>query len=218
MFFTSLFFDLDGTIYSNDNGLWDEIRHRMGRYMVERMHLPSDQVPLLRQTYYKKYGTTLRGLQHHHQVDVDDYLSYVHDIPLAEYLKPLPELRKILLSLPQRLWIFTNASSEHARRVLKIMDLSECFSGIIDIRSTDFFCKPDPEAYHRALAFAKEKNANCCILFDDAEANLESAHSLGIRTALVGASIRRDSAADWLLNSLIDLPKVIPELWGAQKI
>ena len=218
MFITSLFFDLDGTIYSNDNGLWDEIRHRMGRYMVERMHLPSDQVPLLRQAYYKKYGTTLRGLQHHHQVDVDDYLSYVHDIPLADYLKPLPELRKILLSLPQRLWIFTNASGEHARRVLKIMDLSECFSGIIDIRSTDFFCKPDPEAYHRALAFAEEKNANCCILFDDAEANIESAHSLGIRTALVGASSRSNSAADWLLHSLIDLPKVIPELWVVQKI
>jgi putative hydrolase of the HAD superfamily len=213
MFFTSLFFDLDGTVYSNDNGLWDEIRHRMSRYMIERMLIPSDQVPLLRQAYYEKYGTTLRGLQHHHQVDVDDYLSYVHDIPLTNYLKPLPELRKILLSLPQHLWIFTNASSEHARRVLEVMGLRECFSGIIDIRSTSFFCKPDPEAYRRALAFAKETNANRCILFDDSISNLESAHSLGIRTALIGASHACNSAADWLLNSLIDLPNVVPELW-----
>ncbi len=58
-------------------------------------------------------GTTMRGLQIHHQIDTDDYLAYVHDLPLHDYLYPNPQLRSLLTSLPQRRWIFTNADADY---------------------------------------------------------------------------------------------------------
>jgi putative hydrolase of the HAD superfamily len=158
MTFTTLFFDLDDTIYPNTNGLWPAIRERMGEYMAERLGLPREQVQGLRRSYYETYGTTLRGLQAHHQVDADDFLAYVHDLPLERYLTPDPELRALLLSLPQPKWIFTNADEGHARRVLAVSNLSDCFDGIIDVRASRFACKPEPVAYQGALALAGERD------------------------------------------------------------
>jgi len=102
MRFTTLFFDLDGTLYSNSTGLWDAIRDRMNLYMRDRMGFPEKDVPQLREQYFKMYGTTLRGLQTRHQVDVEDYLAFVHDLPLNEYLKPDPIQREVIASLGTR--------------------------------------------------------------------------------------------------------------------
>ena len=121
MVYTTIFFDLDDTLYTRRKGLWYAIGARMNRYMVERVGLPEADVPLLRRHYFETYGTTLRGLQRHYKVDSDDYLAFVHDIRLRNYLQPEPELRRLLLSLPQRCWVFTNADSDHAKRVLTIL-------------------------------------------------------------------------------------------------
>ena len=120
MAYTDLFFDLDDTLYDSSNGLWEAIRARMNQYMVERLGLPEDEVPEIRRRYFLTYGTTLRGLQKHYRVDADDYLDYVHDLPLREYLQPRDELKMMLLSLTQHRWIFTNADANHARRVLEV--------------------------------------------------------------------------------------------------
>jgi putative hydrolase of the HAD superfamily len=82
MGYTTLFIDLDGTLYSNSTGLWDAIRVRMTQYMLERLNLPKENVSNLRRQYFERYGTTLRGLQIHHGVDANDYLAFVHNLPL----------------------------------------------------------------------------------------------------------------------------------------
>ncbi len=72
---------------------------------------PRREIPAIRRHYFETYGTTLRGLQKHHQVDTDDYLAYVHDLPLEQYIQPNPALHDLLVSLPQRRFIFTNADA-----------------------------------------------------------------------------------------------------------
>jgi putative hydrolase of the HAD superfamily len=74
MQFSTVFFDLDDTLYPSTNGLWEAIRERMNRYMGEILNLPSDKIPDLRRHYFITYGTTLRGLQYHHNVDAEDFL------------------------------------------------------------------------------------------------------------------------------------------------
>ncbi len=212
MRFTTLFFDLDDTLYASTTGLWDAIRDRMTRYMSERLGLPEAQIPALRRQYYETYGTTLRGLQAHHHVDADDYLAYVHDLPLHDYLRPAPELRRILLSLPQRRWIFTNADAAHARRVLAEIGLSDCFQGVIDIRAIGFSCKPERSAYLKALELAGEADPCACVFFDDSPRNLAPARELGFFTILVGSG-EPDPAACRSVGSLHQLPGVVPELW-----
>lgn len=213
MRYSTLFFDLDDTVYSSRSGLWDAIRERMNLYMLERLHLPADQIPDLRRNYYQAYGTTLRGLQIHHGVDTDDYLMFVHDLPLQDYLQPQPVLRRILLSLPQHRWIFTNADAAHARRVISVLDLDGCFEGIIDVRAIQFACKPEIVAYQRALCLAGVDHPQCCVLLDDSSTNLLPAHRLGIRTVWVGGNGRPEPGVDLALPALFALPEAMPELW-----
>lgn len=211
MVYKAIFFDLDDTLYDNRNGLWEAIRTRMSRYMYERLHLPPDQVPILRRKYFETYGTTLRGLQIHHQVDANDYLNYVHDLPLEEYLCPDPRLRAMLLALPQTKWIFTNADGDHAKRVLKILGVEDCFHGIIDIRALGFHCKPEVLAYQLALELAGESDSHDCILIDDSARNLAVARWLGFTTVLISRD-GADPYAHYSIPCIHDLPKAVPEL------
>jgi putative hydrolase of the HAD superfamily len=217
MAFTTLFFDLDETLYPKGSGLWEAIRVRMSGYMMQRLDLPYDEVEILRRKYFEQYGTTLRGLQIHHQVDADEYLAYVHDLPLANYLEPAPQLHELLTSLPQRKWIFTNADAAHARRVLAELGLAACFDGIADIRAMDFVCKPEVEAYYKALAQAGAPDPVECVLLDDSPRNLAPALALGFTTVLVGTEAPH-LAASVVLPSLMALPRGLPELWQGRKI
>ncbi len=212
MNFTTLFFDLDDTLYPPSAGLWGAIKDRMNQYMQELLGLPLEQVTALRQAYLENFGTTLRGLQHNYQVDPDAYLAYVHNLPLEEYIQPDPELRATLLSLPQRRWVFTNADADHARRVLSRLGMVDCFEGIVDIRATGYVCKPEEIAYQRALALAGESDPQRCVLFDDALRNLIPARALGFHTVLVGRD-GPNPKVDHSLASLDDLRQAMPGLW-----
>jgi putative hydrolase of the HAD superfamily len=211
MSYTTLFFDLDDTLYPSSNGLWSAIRERITSYMVERLQVPPQEVVELRRRYYEQYGTTLRGLQKHHVVDGHDFLTYVHDVPLSGFLTPNPELIALLRRLPQRKWIFTNADSAHARRVLEALQVSEFFEGIVDVVSNGFACKPEEQAYRSALLAAGESSPERCIFLDDSPRNLAPARRLGIFTILVGSD-RANEAADRSILSLQDLPRELPEL------
>lgn len=211
---TALFFDLDDTLYPKSTGLWTAIRDRMHTYMAELVALPSNEIEALRQNYLDMYGTTLRGLQIHYQIDTDKYLAYVHDLPLAKFIHPDPDLNMLLSSLPQRKYIFTNADVQHARRVLDILQIQNWFEQIIDIRALGFICKPDPNAYKRALEIAGITKPEECILFDDALRNLKPARELGWYTVLVGDT-RGDSGADQSIRSLHELFQVMPQLWDS---
>jgi putative hydrolase of the HAD superfamily len=208
-----LFFDLDDTLYPPESGLWPAIQERMGFFMQERLHLSPQDGLALRRKYYETYGTTLRGLQAHHQVDADDFLTYVHDLPIEKFLQPAPRLREILAGLPLPRWVFTNASAGHAIRVLDVLGLGDCFQGVIDIFALQFACKPEVEAYRRALEIAGVAHPSNTILFEDSLRNLVPARQLGFTTVLVGPNGKPDSTVNYTLPSLLALPDVMPELW-----
>ena len=217
MRYDTIFFDLDDTLYPAHSGLWEAILQRMQDYMLDLVDLPADQLAALRQSYLEKYGTTLRGLQREYHVNSDEYLAYVHDLPLKDFIQPNPSLRSMLLSLPQRRWVFTNADANHARRVMAIIGIEGCFEGIIDIRALEFACKPDPEAYLRALALAGEKDPTRCVLLDDAPRNLAPARQMGFFTVLVGSQTP-NPAAHQTISSLLHLPDSLPELWNGRSL
>jgi putative hydrolase of the HAD superfamily len=209
-----LFFDLDDTLYSNSNGLWEAIRGRMNDYLLDPLGFPADEIQFIRRHYFETYGTTLRGLQMNHSVDADEYLAYVHDLPLEDYLSPDLELKKMLASLPEQKWILTNADANHANRVLNILGLEGCFAGIIDVVALDYQCKPQNEAYQRALDLADSSNPANCIIFEDSLRNLVPAHELGFTTVMVGTE-EKHSGVDYSVKNLLDLPQVFPQLWTA---
>jgi putative hydrolase of the HAD superfamily len=205
MRYTTFFFDLDETLYPHNNGLWAEIRARINAFLYERMGFPLDQIETLREGYFNEYGTTLRGLQAHHKVDMDEYLAYVHDVPISRYLHADPHLRTAIQGLPVKKYIFTNADTNHARRVLEAVGLQGLFDGIIDVHVIAPFCKPMPESFELALRAAGSPDPHTCVLLDDQRRVTRAARSLGMFTVLVGQDAPGEDA-DAALLRLASLP------------
>jgi putative hydrolase of the HAD superfamily len=180
-----LFLDVDDTLYPPESGLWSAIGQRINRYMVERVGIPAERVSQLRMQYFQQYGTTLNGLRALHDIDPRDYLEFVHDLPITEFLHRDEILRARLRECPQPKWAFSNADRAHIERVLAALGIRDVITGIIDIYATEFDCKPYPAAYPKALRLAGVANPKQCLMVDDQVRNLEPALELGMTPVLV---------------------------------
>lgn len=173
----------------------------MNTYMRERMDIPEDEISTLREKYFLEYGTTLRGLQANHNINTDDFLAYVHDLPLKNYLTPNPTLRSIIASLPARSLIFTNADIAHARRVLTVLELNDLFDTIVDVNTVAPYCKPMPESFKIAMQVAGETHPSKCAVIDDLRRTTRAAREAGLFSILYnGSFIEGDADAhltDW---------------------
>ncbi len=170
-------------------------------FMRDRLCIPEADIPTLREQYFIRYGTTLRGLQEHHQVDTTDYLAYVHDLPLPDFLTPNPVLRDVLASLPIRKLIFTNADVPHARRVLAALKLDDLFDTIVDVNAVAPYCKPMPESFAIAMDLADEPDPRKCVMIDDLPRTTRAALEIGMASLLYGSDIPTPDASgvftDW---------------------
>ncbi len=155
--------------------------------MVDRMQIPAEDVPRLRETYFRKYGTTLRGLQVNHAVDVEDYLAYVHDVRLEEYIHPDPVQQAVLAGLATQNLVFTNADANHARRVLRQLQIERHFTRIIDINRMAPYCKPSPHSFELALQASGEHDPSRCVMVDDLPHTTHAARDFGMFAVLFGA-------------------------------
>ena len=199
MKFSTIFFDLDDTLYPSATNLWQAIKGRMNSYMRDRMNIPADEIPALREKYYLQYGTTLHGLEKHHNLDVGDFLAYVHDLPLQEYLTPDPLQRSVIASLPTRNLIFTNADIPHADRVLTALNLRDLFPVIVDVNTVAPYCKPMPGAFAIAMNLAGESDPARCVMIDDLPRTTRAARSAGMFSILFGeASANGDADAGFM--------------------
>jgi len=199
--YTTIFFDLDDTLYPASTGLWHAIKERMTIYMRDRMGFDPAEIPSLREKYYLQYGTTLRGLQANHEIDVEDYLAFVHDLPLSNYIQPNPALCEVIASLGTRNLVFTNADAAHARRVLKALGLDDCFENIVDVNAVAPYCKPMPASFQIALQMAGESDPRCCVMIDDLPRTTKAAREAGLFGILYGQDTPHPDAdavlTDW---------------------
>lgn len=203
-----IFIDLDGTIYPPDNGMWEKIAERMEIFMHQVLQIPKKEVPALRKQYFEKYGTTLSGLLANYSFNPDEYLSFVHDIPVSEFIKPDDQLREMLISLPQPKWILTNADKNHANRVLSALGVNDLFVGALGVTDMKFRNKPDPYFFEQALIFAGNPSPKDCLFADDIPKNLIPAWEMGFVTVLVGKR-EPNHAVTYQIEQINDLSKIV---------
>jgi putative hydrolase of the HAD superfamily len=168
-----------------------------------------EEADKLRRRCFEQYGTTMRGLQIQHQIDADEFLHYVHDIPLREYLQPNPVLDAVLGTIHQAKVIFTNASREHAERVLGLLGVRHHFSRIIDVRDMAYESKPQPAAYRRGCELLAV-DPETCMLVEDNVRNIQPAKALGMVTVLVAdgnTEVRAD--VDHVIARVEDIGSVL---------
>ncbi len=205
--FKFLIFDLDETLYPRGAGLMQEIGVRINRYLIEHLHVPEDLAQELRRRYYQQHGTALRGLVvERPEVDPEDYLRYVHDIRLTDYLGPNPALNDMLQSIPLTKVIFTNATTEHAQKVLNILGIADQFADIVDVRRVEYISKPDRRAYEKLLEIIGARGEEC-ILIEDAVRNLRPGKVLGMTTILVDSE--ECAEVDYCVHDILDVKAVV---------
>ncbi len=207
--FEVVIFDLDNTLYPRDSGVMQEIGRRIRVWICDRLRVAEAGAAVLRRRYLQNYGSTMNGLIAEHDIDFRDYLDFVHDIPLEEYLAPDPALDAMLISIPLRKVIYTNATTAHAHRVLQTLDIEDHFEHIVGIDDMDLRNKFNHDAYERMLGLIGARGP-AGIMIEDSAHNLSPAKDLGLTTVLVGGE--SSEYADFEVRSVLEVGAVIDRL------
>ena len=188
--FQNWIFDLDNTMYDINLGLFKKISNRITDFIMYKYSLDIDQAKKIQKEYYLKYGLTLRGLIVEKKLEPEEFLDYVHDVEHPELKKNDQLISKIRILEGKKI-IFTNATSKHAKKILKILELEHDFDQIIDIKDLEYIPKPDKRSYKKLLECLNlnKENLDKTIFFEDTIKNLIPAKELGITTVWMKNSI-----------------------------
>lgn len=176
-------FDLDNTLYPRHTNLFAQIDARIRDYVARLLGTTPEEAHRIQKDYYRRYGTTLRGLMIEHGITPDAFLEYVHDIDHS-LIEADPTLGEAIAALPGKKFIFTNGSRRHAEKVAERLGVTDHFEDIFDIVAADLLPKPNKESYQRFIARTGVAPASAA-MFEDLSRNLLVPHGLGMRTVLV---------------------------------
>jgi putative hydrolase of the HAD superfamily len=176
-------FDLDNTLYPHHLNLWQQVDERIRAYIANFLKVSHDEAFRVQKDYYKRYGTSMRGMMTEHGMNPDEYLAFVHHIDHSP-LEPNPALGAAIEQLPGRKLILTNGTRAHADAVMRRLEIHEKFEDVFDIIAAELEPKPLPQTYDRFLK-AHGVNPARAAMFEDLARNLTVPHSLGMTTVLV---------------------------------
>ncbi len=129
-------FDLDNTLYPHHLNLWQQVDERIRDYIADFLKVSRDEAFRVQKDYYKRYGTSMRGLMTEHGMAADAFLDFVHQIDHSP-LEPNPALGAALAKLPGRKLILTNGTRKHADAVMKRLAVHDHFEDVFDITPPD---------------------------------------------------------------------------------
>ena len=199
-------FDLDNTLYPHHLNLWQQVDERIRDYIARFLKVTHEEAFRLQKDYYKRYGTSMRGLMTEHGMAPDDFLDFVHQIDHSP-LEPNAALGAAFENLPGRKLILTNGTRRHADAVLARLKLDRHFEDVFDIVAAELEPKPSPQTYDRFLSTLKV-DARRTAMFEDLARNLAIPHALGMTTVLVVPQHTREVFRDdWELEGR-DAPHV----------
>lgn len=182
--FDTWIFDVDNTLYPASVGLFAQVQTRIQDLIGRLLDLPPQQARDLQRSLSRDYGTSLRGLMIHHNVDPVAFLAEVHSVDYA-LLSPDPRLADALGRLNGRKFLFTSGTAAHAEKILDRLGIRPAlFDACIDIVSTDYLPKPAPQLYHQLLA-RHAIDPHRAIMVEDTPRNLIPALDLGLCGLLV---------------------------------
>ena len=176
-------FDLDNTLYPHHVNLLQQVDARIGEFVSSWLKISPDEARVLQKDYYRRYGTTMRGMMTEHGISADDFLAYVHRIDHSPP-EPNPAMGAAIAKLPGRKLILTNGSVDHVDAVLSRLGLVGHFDGVFDIIAADLEPKPAPQTYQKFLALHAVDPSKSA-MFEDLARNLVVPHQLGMTTVLV---------------------------------
>ena len=196
-------FDLDNTLHDTGRKLFPIINKKMNAYIQNLLNINELQASKIRQDYWIKYGSTLKGLMKNYDVNPHDFLNKTHNINNYRNLVfPAYNLIKILSNLSGRKILFTNAPKLYALKIVNHCNISQFFQDFHFIENSSFNGKPSKESMMRFLAKHKIKKA---YFVDDEKENLKVAKQFGIQTIWINKSKKKPIYIDKKITSLKEL-------------
>ncbi len=203
----AILFDLDNTLYEPACGLLEAGDRIITDFIARRLAIPREQADRLRVRTWRRYGATARGLEVEFGVPQREFFAgSIERVPVEDYLRPRPELAAMLARLPQRRFVFTNATATYARRVLAALGVAEAFDRAFDIDFAGGRPKPENEGYRRVLGEVALP-AQRIALVEDTEMNLEPAAALGMVTIKLGGPA--PAPPHLPLGDILELPELL---------
>lgn len=176
-------FDLDNTLYPHHLNLWQQVDERIHAFIADYLNLSPEDAFRVQKDYYRRYGTSMRGLMTEHGLDPDDFLEFVHAIDHSP-LVPNPALGAALEKLPGRKLVLTNGTRKHAEAVMRRLGVHDYFEAVFDIIAAELEPKPSAQTYARFLSRHDVEPLRAA-MFEDLARNLREPYALGMTTVLV---------------------------------
>jgi putative hydrolase of the HAD superfamily len=202
-------FDLDNTLHDARPRIFPAMHSQMHDFLKKEFGLDDEGASRMRQGFWQRYGTTLRGLMRHHGMDPRRFLAETHVFPeLADMVVHENAVRHALARLGGTKLVFSNAPRHYVEEVLRCIGLRRYFKAVYTIEDARYRGKPDAHGFHYLMR-RHDLDPHRCAFIDDSLDNLRAAHRLGMSTVWVSPVRRRVPYVDLGISSVTELPRRI---------
>ena len=154
---------------------------------------------MLRDKYWRRYGSTMLGLVRHHDVSPAHFLHETHRFPGLE--KRVTGHRHDLAAIARlrgRRIVLTNAPRAYAMRVLGALGIVQLFDEVLSIEDMRMFgdWRPKPDTRMlRQVAVRLGVHPSRCVLVEDSLDNVLAARRVGMQPVWMQRFARRGAHA-----------------------
>jgi len=202
-------FDLDNTLHDARPRIFPSMHEQINAYLKTRFGVDQAGADAMRQSFWRRYGTTLKGLMRHHGEDPRRFLRETHVFPeLADMVVHENALKHALARLGGTKLVFSNAPRHYVEEVLRAIGVGRFFDAVYTIEDARYRGKPELHGFHMLLR-KHHLDPHCCAFVDDALDNLRAAHRLGMSTVWVSRVQRRVPYVDLRVASVTQLPRLV---------
>lgn len=79
-------FDLDNTLYSYKNGLFDSQLEKMREYVKLKLKISdNEKADAIRDELYYEFGSTMLGMMRYHGIESKEFLDFIDDIDISHF-------------------------------------------------------------------------------------------------------------------------------------
>ncbi len=202
-------FDLDNTLHDARARIFPSMHQQINAYLKREFGIDDAGADAMRQSFWRRYGTTLKGLMRHHGADPRRFLRETHVFPeLADMVVRENALRHALARLGGKKLVFSNAPRHYVEQVIQAIGLSRFFDAVYSIEDARYRGKPALHGFH-VLLRKHDLDPHRCAFVDDMPDNLRTAHRLGMSTVWVSREKRRLPYVDLRISSVAQLPGLV---------
>lgn len=214
----AIIFDMDGTLYSFDEGnesqftssqFGKQIQANCIRFFEERFSLTSDDAESMYQNLSNRYnGEVSLAVEKEFGIDRSEYFAFTWNLVAEEFIISNELLLPTLQELTIRSGVLTAAPKVWAEKTLAFLQIRQLFGEALFTGDPDVR-KPNPEAFLQLAQFWNLEPSQILSIGDQEQTDILPAKSLGMQTLRIAA--QAETQADFMASDIITAIALLKE-------